>query len=225
MKYTVIDIKGGISIPMADEAAVARWWKDRFGSIWQDSCFSQDFFREMNLTGKDIRGDCELRQFQVRDEYGRPVDIRTWPHQVWKTSPPAYDLGSIPRFSKKKHIHRITGPKMRRQALRALANDTDLGDVEQIIVLDKSRAARKSRDCTCGRASDTRRYWNREHISPSRCWKDQTKAKRQYAKHHQAPEMQSDKRAREDFAFIQARLGADGIGSRRVLPYDCVEAV
>lgn len=225
MKYTVIDIKGGISIPMADEAAVARWWKDRFGSIWQDSCFSQDFFREINLTGKDIRGDCEPRQFQVRDEYGRPVDIRTWPHQVWKTSPPAYDLGSIPRFSKKKHIHRITGPKMRRQALRTLANDTDLGDVEQIIVLDKSRAARKSRDCTCGRASDTRRYWNRAHVSPSRCWKNQTKAKRQYARHLPAPEIMPGKHAGEDLAIIQARLGAGLVESAHFTPDSFEKAV
>lgn len=224
MGYSIIDIKGGTCLSMPSMAAVCAWWNTKFKVSLLSELGSEWFFRELNITGKDIKANGELRQFQIRDEFGRPVDIRTWSDQTWETNQPAFDWGSFPHFGKR-HLHRVGGPKMRLQTLRTLINGVDLGDVEQAIVLDKSRPTRKSKDCSCRWTSDTRRYWNRAHVSPSRCWKDQTKAKRQYARHLPAPEILPGKHAGEDLAIIQARLGAGLVESAHFTPDSFEKAV
>lgn len=218
MKYTVIDVKEGLHIPMADQAAVVEWWKDRFGGIWpqDDSIYSShNFFRELNLTGKDIRrdscGSYDLRQFQVLDELGCPVDLRAWPKEIWTSSPKVSSQHSSGCGSKKV-LHRMDGPKARRQMLRLLSSDVDFEEVEQVVVLDKTRVTRKSTDSTCG-DSGIRRYFRENNMAPSRSWKDQTKAARQYAKRLCAPEITHSKRVSENFEFILTRLVEDGIGT------------
>lgn len=101
MGYSIIDIKGGTCLFMPSMAAVCAWWNTKFKVSLLSELGSEWFFRELNITGKDIKANGKLRQFQIRDEFGRPVDIRTWTDQTWETNQPAFDWGSFPRFGKR----------------------------------------------------------------------------------------------------------------------------
>ena len=130
--YFVNDLYNDTCAKAGSMTDIAYWWHRKVG---------RDFF-QLNVTGKDTHTAMEkdgswlhiqengrsyviptykkviyLRRYQVLDEDGRSVDIRTWPKSVWEwtpTYPPCYWPCGF-----KSNYHRISGPSMWRGTYRA----------------------------------------------------------------------------------------------------------
>ncbi len=209
--YFVNDLYNDTCAKAGSMTDIAYWWHRKVG---------RDFF-QLNVTGKDTHTAMEkdgswlhiqengrsyviptykkviyLRRYQVLDEDGRSVDIRTWPKSVWEwtpTYPPCYWPCGF-----KSNYHRISGPSMGRGTYRASMNVLDESEL-----LDEALPL-PIRDCSDVRfpfngTDDVWSYYDGHHCHwRSKSWKDQTKARKQWAKHKRKGENREDKWARHD---------------------------
>lgn len=204
----LVDVHKNICFPFPCEAALARWWR---------SCFGSDF-SQLNITGKDtlmvqtVTGhywnkalQCYLplrtlvpvlRKYRVLDANGRSIDIRAWNPALFK---PAGNTARTGWFTTgaKTHWHRRSGLSMLRRTLRAAQDD---GCVDELTSSYRMPAKAqlacrvKTVPCRCDREDY---YDRRTKPQRSRSWKDQTKSRRQYAKHKAAADRPADKHRSE----------------------------
>lgn len=132
-----------------------------------------------------------LRRYQVFDEADRSIDIREWKDEISAYSAgvrPAgnHDAAHIPAFrqepcgaGRKHNSRRISSPAFTRDNLMALEDMADIPDDIRPVV-----------DHTCARNRGMNRYsvWDAAEFKQNgkygrRCWKNSTKAARQWAKH------------------------------------------
>lgn len=203
MLYNVVNLISGEVIISGTCQEIAYWWRtnkkfrDYKGNI---------HFDELNMTGKDtvlhvvkdgliklkIRGEYtwvtnykhvhDLRTYQVQDEDGRSVDIRSWGKDVWEYEPPRCTY--VPRWmsGSKAHGHRSSGPSMWRGTFSASMESVDkaelLADGHPVPLRDNSGVRLPFTTSTVWDYYD-------EHFfhQKSKSWKDQTKARKQWAKH------------------------------------------
>ena len=107
--FYIHDFEKNVDIPLRSEQDVATWWKNTYFRNLQfprhrKPIDAKDFFRELNVTGKDKGVELHmtnaadvlalgtpthyerisrLRRYQVLDEQGRSVDIRSWPEEKY----------------------------------------------------------------------------------------------------------------------------------------------
>lgn len=150
--------------------------------------------RTLNITGNDTyaytlpdwrklpdgsmiavpRTELATRRFLVTDGDGRHIDIREW----GDPKPAKHMPRRYARPGKKQHRHRACGPSFRHRTVQ--------GSVRELHKLDDGTfmqvpAVRNKTVIDPGDVWDAyeRRYFRR----PGRCWKDQCKATKQYARH------------------------------------------
>lgn len=190
----LVDVHKNICFPFPCEAALARWWR---------SCFGSDF-SQLNVTGKDtlmvqtVTGhywnkalQCYLplrtfvpvlRRYRVLDANGRSIDIRTWDPALFKPAKNTARTGWSTTGSKT-HWHRRSGLSMLRRTLRAAQDDgcaDELADTYRM----PAKAQLACRIRTVPYRCDREDYYDRRtKPQRSQSWKDQTKSRRQYAKH------------------------------------------
>ena len=216
--YSVNDLINGCTVMSGTMQEISYWWRKKVG---------KDFF-QLNITGKDIRIGWErdgwlfikdmgtgytipaykrvtnLRQYQVLDDSGRPVDIRTWPKSVWEWEPasPSYNW---PCGFKDNH-HRSSGPAMWHRTCRVASagvDEAELHDEGLPFPIRDNTGVR----LPFGGTDDSWGYYERHYCHwRSKSWKDQTKAHKQWAKLRNRGEKREDKWARYDreIAVLQA---------------------
>lgn len=139
-----------------------------------------------------------LRRYMVTDEQGRSIDIRTWlpeialvksgkyrpTHKKANAKEPVYRREPCGQ-GRKQHSHRVGYPAMWHRALAETLNEEDLAlDAEVRPTRDHSGIRKRGiKDETSFERAERRasRSW-----TCSKCWKDQSKAGRQWAKHKKA---------------------------------------
>ena len=204
--YYVRDLYDDTRIKFGSMNDVAYWWRRKVG---------QDF-SQVNITGKDTCTVMEkngwlrteigviptykrvryLRRYQVLDEDGRSVDIRTWPKSVWEWAP-SHPACYWPCGFKDNH-HRTTGPSMWRSPYRASMDGLDEGELLSeglpLPIRDNSgvRLPFDGTDSVWDYYDSHYFHWR------SKSWKDQTKARKQWAKHKSKGEKREDDWARID---------------------------
>lgn len=149
-----------------------------------------------------------LRPYQVLDEDGRSVDPRTWPEPE---KPKLYCTGFCGN-GRRPHDHRVGGPAMHRQTLRAIANeltDSELSEWGLCASAKTHISIRRKMVMEKGDAWDfAEEKWIGKYRS-SKCWKDQHKTRRQWGKHKSglsAPVLQP----RESMEAFLQRLKDEG---------------
>ena len=217
--YYIKDLRNDLTLTFPDQKAVCFWWTRTQG---------RNNFSDLNVTGHDTvtrkemcgttwyaglgyvpnyRHVSYLRRYQVLDNDHRSIDIRNWPDDCWDM--PKYGYGwSIFANGSKNHVHRVSGPSGHRRTLRAKAKAESFRDeVNEIpVVRDKSKVRAKT-VMGSGDAWDYYEFAHAKHWTSSKCWKDQHKNPKQYAKHksyHQAEVKTSE--TTED---LVARLNAE----------------
>lgn len=122
----------------------------------------------------------KLHLYQVVDDDGRSLDIRTWPKDIWDYAP-AHVSYCCEVTERKCHVHRVNGPSMRHRTMEAAAEMVDWGEVELLglPMRDESTIRKKFLP------SKTDLYRRRVNAN-SRCWKNHGKSARQFAKHKKA---------------------------------------
>lgn len=184
-------------------------------------------FSELNVTGKDIAPNANYRycwvdgayaayrvsadaptprRYQVLDDDGRSVDIRTWKREIellMKNGPDiarSKSVEHLPRFreepsgcGRKQHCHRRSCPAMTKQNLICEANIEDALDgvpARYLPVIDHSKARRRN----CARAAlgalDSMAEMKMRYGLKS--WKHQSKSARQWCKHKKGIKMSED---------------------------------
>lgn len=186
--YYVYDFANGWSYPFETKEELALWWRERDHN-----------FNELNVTGNDIfvnhwykpilvgevyfyisTPERYLRRFQVLDDDGRSIDIRLWPKFVWEWQKP-YKSRYWGWSGSKKHGHRHSGPALWRGTRRSAsisASDWDL--IEEALpcpVMDRTAIRKKVLDIDPYDCIEKRCC-----CSKSKSWKDQCKARKQWAK-------------------------------------------
>lgn len=169
-------------------------------------------FDNLNITGHDIRmvrvpvgcqeidGDFYtvyerqpyLRRYQVVDDADRSIDIRTWNNEI-----EAFRAGERPArkhdthkpvfrrepcgYGRKRTACRVGLPAMWKASMVEAFDYADDEPLEYAIILDHSKP--RHRGFTVGAGWDA--YDDRYHAiwHSSKCWKDQSKSGRQWAKH------------------------------------------
>ena len=204
--YFVHDLYDDTCVKFGSMTDVAYWWRKKAGRDFsQLNITGNDTFTSMERCGwlfTDIgvipryKKVCHLRRYQVLDEDDRSVDIRTWPKSVWEWAP-SYPPCYWPCGFKNNH-HRTTGPSMWRGTYRASMDGLDEAELlEENLPLP-------IQDNTGVRLpfNGTDRVWDYydSHYFHwrSKSWKDQTKARKQWAKHKSRGEKCEDKWARFD---------------------------
>lgn len=188
--YYICDLYAGKALSFQSRETLAAFWFKKFGRRFED----------LNVTGKDTRveyvsrprpsalvpdklvtvsaPELVTRRYQVLDEKGRSVDIRTWPEEIFREPKPAhagYSLSGAKQY--RGHWH---GPTLQLRSMREFDVDDHMDDVEHVAVRDRSRLRRKAvlspgdyEDHVCCVSAR----------SKSCSWKDQTRARKQYARH------------------------------------------
>ena len=139
-----------------------------------------------------------LRRYMVTDEQGRSIDIRTWlpeialvksgkyrpAHKTAVSKEPAYRREPCGQ-GRKQHFHRVGCPAMWRCSLAEAMDGEDLALEADVRPMRDHSGIRKRgiKDETSYERAERRasRSW-----TCSKCWKDQSKAGRQWAKHKKA---------------------------------------
>lgn len=163
-------------------------------------------FTQLNVTGKDVYRIPEqdgwywfkdkdghpytvpkyvwvayLRRYQVFDDAGRSIDIRAWDDSVWHYVPPRQSSQWYPGWMRgaKFHHHRTSGPSMWRGTLRAAMDVAEIDEDLPLPIRDNTKVR-----LPFGGTEDSWSYYDRHYCHwKSASWKDQTKARKQWAKH------------------------------------------
>jgi len=180
MRYYVFDHENRSYIHFQNQEDLVLWWRRKARG-----------FEDLNVTGKDIgvvhwmqpawngcfieKSETWLRRYQVFDKEMRSVDIRQWSRTVWD-----YEAPHVPyrwaSNSRKQHWHRITGPSFWHGTLKGAVVGKD-EDVPLFPIKDKSKVRNKVRE------EFVWDYIDRKAARrPSRSWKDQSKARKQWGK-------------------------------------------
>lgn len=217
--YYIIDLINNYTLKFSDQKAVCFWWIRTNG---------RNNFSDLNVTGHDTvtrkemcgstwyaglgyvpnyRHTSYLRRYQVLDDQFRSIDIRRWPEEVWEMPKYGYSW-SIFSSGSKNHTHRVSGPSGHRRNLRDKANtEYSRDEAKEIYVIRDKSDVRNKTVMRSGDAWDYYEYAHAKHWTSSKCWKDQFKNPKQYAKHksfHRAGKATSE--STED---LVARLNAE----------------
>ena len=191
--FYLADLHTGARFSFPDAAALARWWKSHFGMD----------FTQLNITGKDTYITIEitgqywdpcigayrpertrtavLRRYQVLDSDNRSVDIRRWDVALFNSQTHC-GLYGWPWSGGKSRWHRRSAPSMRRSAMRAAQTDGYASEAAEAYRLNINSLSCRVK--TAMTEYDVEDYYDRRTKSQrSKSWKDQTKSRRQYAKH------------------------------------------
>lgn len=125
-----------------------------------------------------------LREYMVTDKNGRILDIRLWEPSVWENTPARRAFGSAYHSGAKSHRRRASGPFGHHRTLQQMADDSFLEETEDYEILGQSM---KPRNKTVIRGAIDYSYYEKWHARSyyvPRCWKDQSKARHQYNRHH-----------------------------------------
>lgn len=173
-----------------------------------DSDDTKALFKELNVTGNDTvkvtwfddKTYEYLRPYQVLDENGRSCDIRTWMEEIEmfqkgiKVRPlsKVCKMGEVPRYRvdpicgiRKRHSHRALGPTMWKRAMQEIEGlNLYMSSVESEDGLCSIKYNVKFRDRGIGVDTIWDGYESKWHnrYSSSKCWKDQTKARKQWGR-------------------------------------------
>lgn len=184
-------------------------WFTRIHNLGRyDSEDTKTLFKELNVTGNDTMKVTwfddktyeYLRPYQVLDENDRSCDIRTWTEEIelFRKGISAHLLskvvkkGEVSRYRvdpicgiRKGHSHRSQGPAMWKRSMQEIEGlNLYTCSVEGEDELPSTKYNVKFRDRGIG--VDT--IWNGieskwfNKYSSSKCWKDQTKARKQWGK-------------------------------------------
>lgn len=233
--FYIHDFEKNVDIPLRSEQDVATWWKNAFFRnlplpLQGKPVVAKKFFWELNVTGKDKAVEihvtnnmdvscinspiyCELlarlRRYQVLDERGRSVDIRSWPKEVWELNQNQHRFGTY-WYGGHRHIRRTSGPSMLRKTLRAIAASADYNELDNeglpLPISDRSKISHPF--------SGSNDVWDfceekfSKKYAASKSWKDQCKARHQWGKHK--PRCAVPARVSENTNSILVRLQADG---------------
>lgn len=234
--YHIIDLLKNINYSCKDKMDTLLSWKRLTSGApaWLQE--SKLKFHELNVTGKDMHLKaqpnghywntaihaylptyetvCKLKRFQVIDDKGRSIDIRTWTQEIAAVNTGYYpDVARIQKltpafrrepaeYGRKDHAHRKGGCTMWRASMREVfcGDDDELTEFRPVIDHSKFR----------DRGFTTSAGWNnyeRRHYAgwaSSKCWKDQSKSGRQWAQHKRGVSGKAirDKRCPEPYMDI-----------------------
>lgn len=158
-----------------------RWERD--GYVWSEA------LQTMVPKTKKV---CYLRPYQVLDEWDRSVDIRLWKDDItdinagnWPTHHKKPE--HMPRYrvdpcgwGHKYHVHRQNSASMMFQQLKQQDADVHDDKSEFNPIVDKTSVRRR---VTKGELWDSYDDKNAAKWRSSKCWKDQSKSPRQWARH------------------------------------------
>lgn len=190
--FYLVDLYKHARYAFQDAAALACYWRATMGLD----------FSQLNLTGKDFSVvryadhyaysdtlGCDipiymtsrvLRRYQVQDEHGRSVDIRTWAPELFEPLPRQRFTGWFTTGAKSRW-HRRSGPSMLRSAMRAAEQEDIPDEILQRYDINPNQIATRVGNMSC---YEHECYYERmTKTQRSRSWKDQTKSRKQYAKH------------------------------------------
>lgn len=151
-----------------------------------------------------------IRRFQVLDEDGRSIDIRNWSYAIWHPVKKKSTHWHFPCNGFRSHWHRVKAPSGYRRLLAARSMVLDEDDLSLLTPAQVNAILPQSK-------SELERYvtsydWYDERVASSwkssKCWKDQCKAPRQYAR-HKARENPVRKYVPEDGWDLAARLSEE----------------
>lgn len=214
MTYRLIDLYTGKEVKFDEKRSLLFYWGQYIGRSVSKR-FALDF-EMLNVTGKDIstepffieahaplmRPTWQMhrvtRRYQVFDDEGRSVDIRKWSTEIadvesgkyvpWTRSSSSKETftfrrGPVP-YIRKQHAHRLGTESFFHASLIAL-EEKPLEDTDISPVIDHSSVRKRGRklkfESWDNAEMKANNKWNR------RCWKDSSKAPRQWAKHKNRP--------------------------------------
>lgn len=199
MPLYLIDLHQDTTVPFPGQDELAAWWIHQYGLD----------FSQLNVTGNDIvtvpartvavwtKRDGEYvrdyitkyeqytRRFQVLDGDGRSIDIRNWSYATWHPVRKKPGRWYFPYNGSRPHWHRVKAPSGYRRLLEARSMTLDEDDLSRLTAAQAHAVLPHSK-------SDLERYvssydWYDDRVArswkSSKCWKDQCRAARQYAKH------------------------------------------
>lgn len=187
------------------EVDVACWWNTHFRGMR---------FDELNVSGRDINmvtvqagthmasicGELRefptyktipvLRRYQVFDAAMRSIDIRLWSDSIWEHVPQVSPMCSRWQSGSKPHYHRTAGPALWRRTLRMRADTVSSDELQEdglpVPMYDRT-AYRHGYNF---RTADIWDFYEEKadaKLCSSKSWKDQTRARKQWAKHKSGP--------------------------------------
>lgn len=207
--YFIIDLWNSTSSAYPTMLALAAAWL-RLGSPRYGALNPNPRFDILNVTGNDTYSVLErtgrwywsvcgedrhlapeyarrfyTRQYLVTDETGRHIDIRLWPASIWEqaAAPVRYSFWSFGSGSRP-HAHREHGAHGYRRAAAAACSPLD-EDAAILLTGAQQEAVKIRNRSLCPGMNDYDFYERRAHNkwAGSKCWKDQSRASRQFAKH------------------------------------------
>lgn len=173
LDFSQLNVTGKDCCPV--DECVGKYWDSKNELFWNS------YVRVMRL-----------KRFQVVDSDGRSIDIRAWKPEIALANAGHYPAKPskehIPVFrrepagwGRKVHGHRKGGCAMWRASMRELfcGNDDELAEFQPVIDRSKSR----NRGFSSGAGWDAVERRHNAGWASSKCWKDQSKSGRQWAKH------------------------------------------
>lgn len=124
------------------------------------------------------------RQYLITDEFGRHIDIRLWDASIWaQTAKPVRHSYYLGYSGSKQHHHRARGAHGYHRIAQAMCDIPD-EDIIEILTGAQLETIKIRNKSLCPGMKDYDFYERRGNnkYSSSKCWKDQTKAVRQFAK-------------------------------------------
>ncbi|MBD5585189.1 MAG: hypothetical protein HDQ88_08905 [Clostridia bacterium] len=123
--------------------------------------------------------DSVLRRFRVLDEYGRTVDIREWPEMYEEPKWPKYEHSWAYSTGAKDHRHRMRGPAFgKQQNMEVILNEDDVpGNIDARKLQPRHKTKHDGWWDVSYYDRKSAKKWNQKN------WKDNCKAKHQWAKH------------------------------------------
>lgn len=170
MTYVLYDVILQRGYPFSSRSELITWWLRNYGYDFSDFAMNPNdtYAPDVGFPVEPVR-----RRYMVYDQMGRVVDIRTWDM--------AHILAPKSRSQrvytgKRDHEHRLSGPAMRRNQMRRQTETERFCPVTGYPI----PPVRNTADW------DLSSYYAKKFMSKysgSRCWKDQAKSGRQFAKH------------------------------------------
>ena len=181
------DMSDGKLIGFETPQSLARHWTVKFGL---------NSFEELNVTGKDTINSVSycgstttkdglvlpiyktvvcLRRYQVLDDTGRSIDIRTWPENYFTSKTKRRYTYFFTGY--KRHHRRSSGPSLQMCLLR-----TSDPDMEGIMPVLNRTSLRKKAIMSVDDWYDYYRHDAERGYYKPRSWKNQTKSRHQWSR-------------------------------------------
>lgn len=193
--YCIYDYATGNVHEFKTKEELILWWKKHNGvrnfdelNVTGADCHmtETEMFYDINsqayVTTRTPLSPPVIKRYVILDEDGRHIDIRYWDDALWEVKKPCVSLKErYPELysGKKRHRRRHKGAAFnhrdRRDYVSLDENDLPENFSIQNVIRSKPLSSITSWDCAEKRMTN-------KNTKP-KCWKDQTKCNRQYARH------------------------------------------